>query len=153
MNIAVINTPIGYLQFEEENKEITQIFHIGSKGVDIEPTTPLLKIAVKEFEDYFNGSLKKFTFKMNPKGTDFQKQVWENLLNLDFGKTISYKELAIQSGKPNAARAVGSAMRKNPIVIAIPCHRVVPSSGKLGNYSAGGTANKDWLLTFENQNL
>ncbi len=153
MNIAIVHTPIGFLQFEEEENAITKVFYIGTKGDEIPANTPLLKKAIKEFEDYFNGSIKKFTFKMNPEGTEFQKNVWNNLLNIEYGKTISYKELAILSNSPNAARAVGSAMRKNPIVIAVPCHRVVPSSGKLGNYSAGGPFNKDWLLTFENQNL
>ncbi len=152
MEIAIVNTPIGYLQFEEENEAITKIFHIGTSALNLPPNTPLLRKAVKEMEDYFNGSLKKFTIKMNPEGTEFHKKVWKNLYDLEYGKTLSYKELAILSGSPNAARAVGTAMRKNPIVVAIPCHRIVPSSGKLGNYSAGGPSNKDWLLTFENQN-
>ncbi len=153
MEIAIVNTPIGFLQFEEENEAITKIFYIGTTGLNLPPNTPLLRKAVQEMQDYFNGSLKKFTIKMNPEGTEFHKKVWKNLYDLEYGKTISYKELAIKSGSPNAARAVGTAMRKNPIVVAIPCHRVVPSNGKLGNYSAGGPSNKDWLLTFENQNL
>ncbi len=153
MNIAIIKTAIGYLQLEEENNEITKVFHVGSSGIILPPNTDTLRIAEKEFIDYFDGKLKKFTFKMNPKGSAFQKKVWENLYDLGYGETISYKDLAFKSGYPNAARAVGTAMRMNPIVVAIPCHRVIPSSGKFGNYSAGGPANKDWLLTFEKQNI
>ena len=73
-------------------------------------------------------------------------------MQVPFGSTVTYKDLAEKTGNPKAVRAVGSAMRTNPIILAIPCHRVLKSDGSLGNYSAGGPANKDWLLTFENQN-
>ena len=81
-----------------------------------------------------------------------EKKVLEELMKVPYGSTTTYKELAEKTGNPKAVRAVGSAMRTNPIIIVIPCHRVLQTGGGLGNYSAGGPANKDWLLTFENQN-
>ena len=83
---------------------------------------------------------------------NIRRKVLEELQKIPYGSTTTYKELAEKTGNPKAVRAVGSAMRTNPIILAIPCHRVLKSDGSLGNYSAGGPANKDWLLTFENQN-
>lgn len=76
-----------------------------------------------------------FKCRLDPKGTQFQKMVWNELLKIPFGKTLSYKDIAKKVNKPNASRAVGNACGKNPIPIIIPCHRVVAADGKLGGYS------------------
>ena len=96
--------------------------------------------------------LKEFTLPLNPKVSPYRRKVLEQLMKVPYAETVTYKDLAVATGNTQAVRAVGSAMRTNPIILAIPCHRVLKSDGSLGNYSAGGPANKDWLLTFENQN-
>lgn len=108
-----------------------------------------LKDCVQQLEEYFNGSRKEFTLKLNPQGTDFQKKVWNALLNVPFGKTKTYLEQSKQLGDAKAIRAVASANGKNPIWIIIPCHRIIGSDGSLTGY-AGGIWRKKWLLEHEN---
>lgn len=110
--------------------------------------TPLIKKAVKQLDEYFNGVRKNFELPIKPAGTAFQKKVWANLQKIQYGKTISYKELALMSGNINASRAVGLANNKNPIAIIIPCHRVIGSDGSLTGY-AGGLELKQDLLNLE----
>ena len=152
MNFALINTPIGALKFKEEEGFITEIKYVGETAQEVQPQTELLKKAVGQMYDYFLGNLKEFDLPLNPKVSPYRKKVLEELVKVPYGSTTTYKELAEKTGNPKAVRAVGSAMRTNPIIIVIPCHRVLQTGGGLGNYSAGGPANKDWLLTFENQN-
>ena len=152
MNFAVIITPIGALYITEEDGFITEIKYVGETAQEVVPSTPLLEKAVNQLYDYFLGNLKEFDLPLNPKVTPYRKKVLEELVKVPYGSTTTYKALAEKTGNPKAVRAVGSAMRTNPIIIAIPCHRVLQANGGLGNYSAGGPANKDWLLTFENQN-
>jgi len=102
----------------------------------------------QQLDEYFQGTRTKFELKLNPQGTDFQKQVWQELLNIPFGKTRSYMEQTKQIGDPKAIRAVASANGKNPIWIVIPCHRVIGSDGSLTGY-AGGVWRKKWLLDHE----
>jgi len=101
-----------------------------------------------QLASYFDGQLKRFTLTVEPAGTPFQQQVWDALLDIPYGDTISYGELARRIGNPNACRAVGAANGRNPISIIIPCHRVIGSNGKLTGYG-GGMANKVWLLEHE----
>ena len=86
---------------------------------------------------------------MNPKGTDFQKKVWQELLKISYGKTESYQKITNKLGDPKAIRAVANANGKNPLWIVIPCHRVIGSDGSLTGY-AGGLWRKKWLLNHEN---
>ncbi len=88
----------------------------------------------------------------NIQGTDFQKSVWKKMIQIPYGKTKSYGEIAKSLKKPGAARAVGTACGKNPILLAIPCHRVVGSTG-LGGFSGGGLSVKRKLLSLENNNF
>lgn len=99
--------------------------------------------------EYFEGSRKHFSLKLQPEGTEFQKKVWKQLEHISFGKTISYLELAKKLGDVKAIRAVANANGKNPLWIVIPCHRVVGSDGSLTGY-AGGLHCKKWLLEHEN---
>ena len=102
----------------------------------------------QQLKEYFEGKRTSFNLKLNPQGTGFQKQVWQELLNIPFGKTRSYMEQTKQIGDPKAIRAVASANGKNPIWIVIPCHRVIGSDGSLTGY-AGGVWRKKWLLDHE----
>ena len=103
---------------------------------------------VEQLQQYFAGERHTFDFKQNPQGTDFQKQIWKLLNNLPFGSTISYLKLARLHGNTKAVRAVASAIGKNPILVAIPCHRVIGSDGTLVGY-AGGLERKKQLLQLE----
>jgi methylated-DNA-[protein]-cysteine S-methyltransferase len=102
----------------------------------------------RQLEEFFEGKRQSFDLALNPAGTDFQKRVWEELVRIPFGETISYGELAIRVGNPSASRAVGHANSKNPIALIIPCHRVIGANGTLTGY-AGGLNLKDKLLSWE----
>ncbi|MCK9159916.1 MAG: methylated-DNA--[protein]-cysteine S-methyltransferase [Bacteroidaceae bacterium] len=101
-----------------------------------------------ELEEYFKGERKVFDLPLNLIGTDFQKKVWSALCEIPYGETCSYKDIAVAVGKPNASRAVGMANHRNPIVIIVPCHRVVGANGSLVGYG-GGLDRKKWLLDLE----
>ena len=103
---------------------------------------------VIQLKEYFNNTRKEFDLKLNPRGTDFQQSVWQELLNIPFGKTRSYLEQTKKIGDVKAIRAVASANGKNPLWIVIPCHRVIGSDGSLTGY-AGGIWRKKWLLEHE----
>ncbi|MCH4890030.1 methylated-DNA--[protein]-cysteine S-methyltransferase [Acidaminobacter sp. JC074] len=101
-----------------------------------------------QLKAYFEGKRKTFDLKLNPDGTDFQKKVWQALGNIDYGQTVSYKDIAIEIGNEKASRAVGMANGKNPLPIVIPCHRVVGSNGKLTGYAFGMTL-KEKIISLE----
>jgi len=102
----------------------------------------------KQLKEYFRGERKKFDIDLVINGSPYQKKVWEELLKVPYGKTVSYGELAKRIGNPKGSRSVGMAVHFNPIGIIIPCHRVIMSSGKIGGY-AGGVDKKRWLLLHE----
>ena len=108
--------------------------------------------AIIQLQEYFEGKRKQFTIRLNPQGTNFQKKVWQKLLEIPFGTTISYQQLSNQLGDSKAIRAVANANSKNPLWIIIPCHRVIGSDGSLTGY-AGGLWRKKWLLEHENPSL
>lgn len=99
----------------------------------------------KQLESYFNKRLKKFDLPLNPGGSDFNKKVWNELINIPFGEVRNYKQIAKNIGNPNAYRAVGNANNKNPILIIIPCHRIIKSDGSIGGYRLGEDIKKQLL--------
>ena len=103
---------------------------------------------LQQLQEYFSGNRKEFELEFELQGTDFQKKVWEELLKVPYGKTVSYSYIAKATGDIKAVRAVGNANGKNKIAIIIPCHRVIGSNGSLTGY-AGGMARKKWLLDLE----
>ena len=111
----------------------------------------IIRQTKKQLDEYFRGKRKKFELPLNPKGTEFQKKVWLQLMNIPYGKTSTYKDIATLIGNTNASRAVGNANNKNPIAIIIPCHRVIGSNNKLTGY-AGGLDKKEKLLNLEKNN-
>jgi methylated-DNA-[protein]-cysteine S-methyltransferase len=111
-------------------------------------TDPVLLNATEQLEEYLKGKRRTFALDLNPEGTFFQKKVWEELLLIPYGDTISYQELALRAGSINKARAVGYANSRNPLPIIIPCHRVINKNGRLGGY-AGGRQIKQKLLELE----
>ena len=113
--------------------------------------TPVLALVQKELYDYFEGTLKVFTLPLMPQGTVFQKRTWLALAKVPYGTTQSYADIAVALAKPTAFRAVANANGANPIAVAIPCHRIIKSSGDLCGYR-GGIERKKWLLAHEKRN-
>nr|WP_288933831.1 methylated-DNA--[protein]-cysteine S-methyltransferase [uncultured Allomuricauda sp.] len=147
METAYIQTPIGTAELIGDESGLASITVLDDKKpIGIFPE--VLKGAVEQFQEYFNGDRTVFDLKLNPSGTDFQKKVWDALLKIPFGKTISYLELSKQLGDVKAIRAVASANGKNPLWIVVPCHRVIGTNGDLTGY-AGGLHRKKWLLEHE----
>lgn len=105
-----------------------------------------------ELIEYTLGNLKKFSLPLDLRGTEFQMRVWKELLNIPYGETRTYKDIAIKIGRPKAYRAVGNALNKNPILIVVPCHRVIGSNGDLVGFG-GGLDLKKRLLEIERKNL
>ena len=138
------------LGIAEENASITKVFFCKEKNLSgFEKTeTPLIKKAAFQLEEYFNGRRRHFDLPLAPEGTDFQCAVWRSLQTIPFGETRSYKDIAEQIGNLKACRAVGMANNRNPIVIIIPCHRVIGSDGSLTGYG-GGLVLKRHLLDLE----
>jgi methylated-DNA-[protein]-cysteine S-methyltransferase len=147
--ICFYQSPIGLLVLGEEDDFLTRVsFHEEITTPYIMEKTPLLEEIERQLTEYFQGEKIAFSLPLNPKGTAFQKKVWQALQTIPYGATASYGEIARQIGNAKAARAVGMANNKNPIAIIIPCHRVIGSSGKLVGYG-GGMDKKVFLLELE----
>ncbi|HNQ44712.1 MAG TPA: methylated-DNA--[protein]-cysteine S-methyltransferase [Candidatus Cloacimonadota bacterium] len=139
------------LSFELEEDTIIRVgFHDQSLENHLEDD--LCNRIKTQFDAYFSGKIREFDLPFFATGTEFQLLVWEELLKIPYGKTISYTELAVRVGKPDSARAVGGALGDNPVPILVPCHRVISSDGTLGGYS-GGLAAKRYLLSLEQGHL
>lgn len=124
------------------------IAELEAKGFQPEWNEEAVSEVAKQTTEYFNGKRKDFTLKLVPEGTEFQQRVWKELLNIPYGETISYGELAARVGNPKASRAVGAANGQNPIALIIPCHRVIGSDKSLTGYG-GGLNVKEALLKHE----
>jgi methylated-DNA-[protein]-cysteine S-methyltransferase len=146
-----LGSPIGTMGIAEENGALTHVF-LKDKNQPVEDfenkETPLLKKVVVQFTEYFNGNRSDFDLPLSLYGTDFQIAVWEKVQTIPIGATRSYQDIAIQMGNPNTCRAVGMANSRNPILIIIPCHRVIGSDNTLTGY-AGGLDAKKYLLDLE----
>lgn len=153
MEAVRIKTPLGIAKLIGDDNGLSIISVFDSEKdttVDADGKIPeTLKDAVCQLREYFEGERKVFDVKLNPKGTDFQKRVWDALLEIPYGKTSSYLELSKTLGDVKAIRAVAAANGKNPLWIIVPCHRVIGSDGSLTGY-AGGLHRKKWLLDHEN---
>ncbi len=110
--------------------------------------TSVIKKGYEQLEQYFQGKRRAFDIPLRPRGTEFQRRVWAALLDIPYGETRSYKEVAIKIQRPKAFRAVGLANNKNPLPIIIPCHRVIGSDGRMVGYG-GGLKIKETLLHLE----
>lgn len=151
METCFIYTPLGTAKIVGDENGISEITVHDHSEISIDIPQVLIT-AVSQLTEYFNGSRTNFTFRLNPKGTDFQMRVWQELLNIPFGKTISYLELSKKLGDIKAIRAVASANGKNLLWIVVPCHRVIGTDGSLTGY-AGGLWRKQWLLEHENPTM
>lgn len=146
-------TTIGTIFISATSDYVTRIFWTKApvSFVSLDSRTKeaiLIKKAKKQIDEYLAGKRKEFDLPIFYEGTTFQKEVWRELCNIPYGKTINYSELAIKVKRPKAVRAVGSANGKNPLSIVVPCHRVIGKSGELSGY-AGGVKIKEALLKLE----
>ncbi|HOO26115.1 MAG TPA: methylated-DNA--[protein]-cysteine S-methyltransferase [Clostridiales bacterium] len=151
-NVFYYPSPAGRLGIAEDKGLIEQIFFADIEdrrkaGYDL-VETPIIKEAAKQLDEYFAGKRKDFDLPLKFIGTDFQKKVWQALTEIPYGQLRSYKDIAIAVDSPKGFRAVGLANNRNPIVIVVPCHRVVGHSGSLTGYG-GGLGVKDFLLKLE----
>jgi len=141
------------LGFGEQPGDI-EIRRMARYGISLpEPgSSPVLEAVVAQLADYFDRSLKVFDVPLDLRGTDFQRAVWEELLTIPYGKTLTYGEVAMEVEHPRAFQAVGQANGANPVAIIVPCHRVVGRNGKLTGY-AYGVDRKAALLQLEQAGL
>ncbi len=145
------HSPVGWLKIAGNNDFISEVsFHDTSqKSEGHNKHMPSLVIqCIEQLIQYFNGQLRQFDFPVHQPGSDFQQSVWNQLMSIPFGRTISYLELARRIGDTKATRAVASANGKNNIAIIIPCHRVIGANKELVGYG-GGLWRKKWLLDHE----
>lgn len=143
------DSPIGPLHITSNEAGITEL-HMGSKPPAPGATKghPLLERARKQLAEYFAGKRTAFDLPLAANGTDFQRNVWQRLCEIPFGRTSSYGEVAARVGNPKASRAVGAANGRNPIAVIVPCHRVIGADGSLTGFG-GGLERKRWLLEHE----
>ena len=140
------DTPIGILLIKSTAETLT---FIGYDEDEVEENPgDLTEYAKLQMEDYFKGNRSSFDFPLDQSGTEFQKKVWKELLNIEPGRPISYASLSKRMNNPLAIRAIASANGKNKLMIAVPCHRVIGSTGELVGF-AGGLWRKKWLLEHE----
>ncbi len=142
-------SPLFDIYLIEENQYLTHTLLTPIKDITItDNKTPLIDKACKQLDEYFNNKRTVFDLPLNPKGTEFMHKVWNVLKVIPHGELLTYKDVAIKIGQEKAYRAVGGAIGKNPLLLFIPCHRVVAVNNKLGGFS-GGIENKILLIEHE----
>ena len=145
-----VDSIIGRLYIVEEDDCLVELGTGMAQAEDclLETGTPLLEKTATQLREYFAGVRREFDIPTCGKGTDFQQKVWKALCEIPFGETRTYGQIAAAIGQPKASRAVGGACNKNPIMIVVPCHRVIGANGKLVGFG-GGLALKKCLLRLE----
>lgn len=146
--IAIYHSPVGDLQLEYENGAVTALKTVKADVQSDGALDALAETVFSQLDEYFAGTRTAFDFPCAPQGTPFQQKVWAALREIPYGETRSYKQIAEAIGKPKACRAVGMANNRNPIIIVIPCHRVIGADGSLTGYG-GGLEMKRALLDLE----
>lgn len=141
--------PIGMICVEEKDGAVTGLY-MEETSTEDDHETVLLQQVHMQLNEYFEQSRRSFDLPIRLEGTEFQKQVWNGLQSIPYGKTCSYKELAKNIGRPKASRAVGGANHKNPIMILVPCHRVIGARGNMVGFAAGLDV-KEYLLKLEQE--
>jgi methylated-DNA-[protein]-cysteine S-methyltransferase len=140
-------SPVGFLKIQCTAEHVALIHFVNEPGLEND-SNELIEKCLAQLDEYFLGKRKNFELPLGQRGSDFQQSVWNHLLTIPFGKTISYLEMSKQMGDVKAIRAIASANGKNNIAIVVPCHRVIGSDAKLVGY-AGGLWRKKWLLEHE----
>jgi methylated-DNA-[protein]-cysteine S-methyltransferase len=143
-----IESPIGLLKLCSDEQSLLSVCFNGEDLEQLGEYPEILTEAQKQLEEYFSGVRQDFELRLNPQGTDFQRSVWDQVVKVKYGTTMSYVEIARKLGSENFSRAIGMANGRNPLPIIIPCHRIIGNNGKLTGY-AGGLDRKKWLLLHE----
>jgi methylated-DNA-[protein]-cysteine S-methyltransferase len=141
-------TPVGIALIVAEDGYITKV---SIRDEELEETTtdsPVLLETIKQLREYFDGERKEFDLPIKQPGSDFQQEVWQQLLKIKYGSTVTYLQQSQQMNNPLAIRAIAAANGRNNLWIVVPCHRVIGSNGSLTGY-AGGLWRKKWLLEHE----
>jgi O-6-methylguanine DNA methyltransferase len=141
-------SPIGSLRITGNQKWVQAVEFCEHPGPDAVGAPECLQKARRQLDEYFQGKRSKFELPLMMRGTAFQKRVWAALRRVPFGRTLSYGGIARAIGQPHAGRAVGGANHRNPVVIIVPCHRIIGHTGKLTGFGAG-LWRKRWLLNHE----
>lgn len=147
-HVLALDSPVGMLELRGTDRGVTGVRFADRRPKEGTGTPDSLLLCRRELDAYFRGTLRRFTVPLVMRSTDFQQAVWDALLEIGFGNTISYGALAEAAKYPRAARAVGTAVGDNPFAIIVPCHRVLPADRTLGHY-ASGPERKAWLLRHE----
>jgi methylated-DNA-[protein]-cysteine S-methyltransferase len=147
IGIAYYTSPVGELVIQSNDDKITVVGFLRDTKREV-TITPVIAQCIQELDEYFNNERKFFTVDLNLIGSDFQRSVWTALMEIPYGKTVSYEDIAIHVGDIKSIRAVGLANGQNPIAVIIPCHRVIGKNGELVGYG-GGLEKKEWLLQHE----
>lgn len=150
-DIYMFESPIGVLELIEEDGSITNLYLKYGKDLPIKsckPHSDLIYEAYKQINEYFAGKRMVFELPLNLKGTIFQQKVWHELQNIPYGETRSYQDIAISIDNEKAVRAVGQANNRNPVIIIVPCHRVINKNGTIGGFGCG-IETKKYLLGLE----
>ncbi len=151
---STLPSPVGPLTLVAEDEVLVRVGFEGDRGVAPRAgwvrDAHKLQPAAQQLEAYFAGRLRRFDLPLGPRGTAFQQLVWSALLEVPFGATASYGEIARAIGRPSASRAIGGANHRNPLAIVIPCHRVIGANGSMTGYG-GGLGRKRLLLDFESR--
>lgn len=152
MPVAYRDTYIGVIGIAENDGKITNVFFENATvPAELELLeTPVLTEAFKQLDEYLSGSRKSFDLPLSPRGTPWQIKCWNALLDIPYGETSSYGDIARRVNNPKAFRAVGLANNRNPLPVFIPCHRVIGSDGSLIGFG-GGLDVKEKLLRLERQ--
>jgi methylated-DNA-[protein]-cysteine S-methyltransferase len=143
-----MESPIGRISMVSDETSLKSVTFSDEQGEESENVPSILLQSSVQLKEYFEGTRSEFDLKLDPDGTGFQKKVWQKLLQVPYGKTKSYGEIALELGSSLNTRAVGTANGKNPVSIIVPCHRIIGHDGKLVGY-AGGLERKRWLLLHE----
>jgi len=151
MYTTYYHSPVGLLKISGTEDYISEVsFHDTTQKAEgnKKALPPMLIQCIEQLIQYFHGERRQFDIPINQPGTPFQKEVWSELMQIPFGRTINYLELALKIGDAKATRAVANANGKNNVAIIIPCHRVIGSNKELVGYG-GGLWRKKWLLEHE----
>ena len=146
---TIMDSPLGKVSIFADEAFVNKITFKESIGTDL-PENDISRLAATQLHAYFEGKLQHFSLPLLQKGTAFQQGVWQALMTIDYGKTVSYAQFSTQQNNLLAIRAIAAANGKNNLAIVVPCHRVIGSSGKLVGY-AGELWRKQWLLNHERE--
>ena len=149
LHVSYCPTPIGLLEIEGDDRHVRAVTFVDAPGDAGEVgANAVTEEAAAQLAAYFDGARRTFELPLAPEGTPFQRAVWAQLLQVPFGETATYRDIALALDNANGVRAVGAANGRNPIAVIVPCHRIVGSNGRLTGYG-GGLWRKEWLLRHE----